>query len=160
MTGRQIRKYWGEWSKCRTALINHGRSRQEADEERHELHARALGYDKSSKDFTDLEFDYILAIFRSWSMPDDLGAQLKQIDQPSIRCRFVADQYLDGIGEVFGKARDAYLDGLALRMTKKLTSEMNQKDWSTVLAALNFQEHRIKKRQQRALAHDTNGAST
>ncbi len=133
--------------------MNHGRSPQAADEERHALHLRALGYDKSSKDFTNLEFDYILATFRSWSMPDDLGAQLKQIDQPSVRCRYVADQYLDQIGEVYAKAREAYLDGLALRMTKKLPSDMNQSDWSKVLAALKFQAHRIEKRQQRALVN-------
>ncbi len=160
MTGRQIRKYWVEWSKCRTALIHHGRSPQAADKERHDLHLRALGYDKSSKEFTNLEFDYILATFRSWSMPDDLGAQLKQIDQPSIRCRYVADQYLDQIGEVFDKQRDAYLDGLALRMTKKLASKMNQSDWSKVLAALKFQAHRTQKRQQRALANDPNAVTT
>ena len=155
MTGRQIRKYWVEWSKCRTALMNHGRSSAEADDERHDLHIQALGYDKSSKDFTDLEFDHILATFRSWSMPDDLGAQLDQIDQMEKRCRFVADQHLDAIGEVYGKAREAYLQGLTLRITKKLPQDMNQKDWSKVLASLKFQEHRTKKRQQRALANGT-----
>lgn len=76
MTPKQESLYWREWAAVRAAW-------PEAD--RHELHLRALGADKSHKTFTNLEFDKVLAEFRSLSRPADLAAQLRQLGQAKKR---------------------------------------------------------------------------
>src|ERR1700731_101289 len=59
--------YWREWSAV---------TRRDNRPDRHALHIRALGYDKSHVDLTNREFDKILAEFRAISRPADLIAQL------------------------------------------------------------------------------------
>jgi hypothetical protein len=76
MTSKQEALYWREWAAVRAAW-------PEAD--RHELHLRALGTDKSHKTFTNLDFDKVLAEFRSVSRPADLAAQLHQLRQAKKR---------------------------------------------------------------------------
>ncbi len=73
MSPKQTSLYWREWAAVRRVC-------PEAD--RHELHARALGLDKSSKEFTNADFDKVLAEFRAISEPDNLEGQLRQISQP------------------------------------------------------------------------------
>src|ERR1051326_7166699 len=76
MTKKQESLYWREWAAVRKA------SPQAA---RHELHLRALGRDKSHVLFTNLDFDRVLAEFRSISRPSDVAAQLRQLSQAKKR---------------------------------------------------------------------------
>jgi hypothetical protein len=84
MTPKQTALYWREWAACRRALIALGH--QGDDTQRRALQRNALGERTiSSKALTNDQFDAVLAKFRSYSQPDDLDAQLRQIDQPEQR---------------------------------------------------------------------------
>ena len=93
MTAAQTALYWREWSAVR-------RVQPEAD--RHELHRRALGRDKSSKLFNNGDLDKVLAEFWAISKPGDLNAQMRQQNQAGLRLRVsirekVADGYWQSI---------------------------------------------------------------
>jgi hypothetical protein len=67
MTKSQTSKYWREWSKVRKLLLELGEfSKEDADQERHEIHIRALGQDKSSKALTNRDLDAIFDHFESY----------------------------------------------------------------------------------------------
>ena len=82
--------YWREWSAAKRALMP-GRStwtKHEEETRRHEIHIRALGADKSHLDFTNADFDKVLAELRAISRPADLNAQLRQLNQQHYRLLF------------------------------------------------------------------------
>ncbi len=83
MTALQNRLYFREWGRVRAVCKQHGFPVPD----RHALHVKALGLDKSHLDFTDADFDQVLAEFRAISQPDNLAAQLRQQEQP--RCRLL-----------------------------------------------------------------------
>jgi hypothetical protein len=66
ITPRQNAFYWSLWSQAKRELMK-GRETWTGDEEnrrRHELHIRAIGRDKSHKDFTNRDLDLVLAEFK------------------------------------------------------------------------------------------------
>lgn len=81
MTPAQNQLYWREWSAVVKACKSHGWPVPD----RHELHAQALGRDKSHLHFTNQDFDLVLAEFRAISQPANLQAQLHALDQPRLR---------------------------------------------------------------------------
>jgi hypothetical protein len=83
MTTKQESLYWHEWAAVRA---------ENPRADRHDLHIQALGHDKSHKDFSNKDFDAVLAIFRSISQPDDVNAQLRQIDGERRRCIYAIAQ--------------------------------------------------------------------
>ncbi len=83
MTALQNRLYFREWGRVRAVSKQHGFPVPD----RHALHVKALGLDKSHLDFSDADFDQVLAEFRAISQPDNLAAQLRQQEQP--RCRLL-----------------------------------------------------------------------
>jgi hypothetical protein len=76
MTEKQDKLYWREWAAVRAAW---------PDANRHELHARALGQDKSHTLFSNDDFDRVLGVFRALSRPADLDSQLRQLRQVKTR---------------------------------------------------------------------------
>lgn len=112
MTSLQNSFYFREWSRVRAAC-----KRQDFPvPDRHSLHVKALGQDKSHLDFTNADFDLVLAEFRALSQPDNLAAQLRQQDMPrrrllySIR-RLAAEPYWRAIAQdKFGTADETRLD--------------------------------------------------
>lgn len=81
MTPAQQRLYWREWSHVRKHLIADGWASAKADAERHALHRKAIGYDKSSKKFGNSDLDKVIAVFRAVWDGGNLNAQLRQLDQ-------------------------------------------------------------------------------
>jgi len=81
MITSQNRLYFREWGRVRTTCQQQGFPVPD----RHDLHVKALGLDKSSKDFTNADLDRVLAEFRAISQPDNLDAQLRQQDMPRRR---------------------------------------------------------------------------
>jgi len=65
------RLYWREWAAVRRA---------DRGADRHALHVKALGYDKSHVRFNDLDFSKVLNAFREVSKPADLLSQIEAID--------------------------------------------------------------------------------
>ena len=117
MTTLQNRLYFLEWSRVRAACKQQGFPIPD----RHSLHVKALGFDKSHLDFTNEDLDQVLAEFRAISQPDNLAAQLRQQDQPrrrllySIR-RLAAEPYWRSIAQdKFGTADETRLDLEQLR---------------------------------------------
>ena len=81
MTALQNRLYFREWGRVRAACKQQGFPIPD----RHGLHVKALGFDKSHLDFTNEDLDQVLAEFRAISQPDNLAAQLRQQDMPRRR---------------------------------------------------------------------------
>lgn len=85
MTTAQDKLYWREW-----AAVKRMAGDEASENLRHDLHIRALGEDKSHKDFSNAEFDLVLGAFRAVSRPADVDAQLRQLNQRRARLVFKA----------------------------------------------------------------------
>jgi hypothetical protein len=85
MTAKQNALYWSEWQKAKRAARQSGSDLTEC--ERHTIHIEALGPSgtESHKDFSNEDFDKVLALFRAISNPNSINAQLRQIEQRSTR---------------------------------------------------------------------------
>lgn len=79
MTAKQNSLYWREWAAVKRA---------EPKADRHALHQRALGTPASHVDFSNDDFDLVLAEFRAVSRPADLDAQVRQIRMPKERLMY------------------------------------------------------------------------
>lgn len=117
MNAAQTNLYFFEWGRVRKHFLARGIDPKQADAKRHELHRRALGLDKSSKDFTNAELDKVIAVFRAVYDGGNLDAQLAQLEQPENRrlrmiqrCRAAAGSFIKP------ELITAYLDGTADRM--------------------------------------------
>jgi hypothetical protein len=140
MTPVQMRMYRAEWAKCWKAIVNAdgGRTTNREDDVRAAVTFKAIGRKKSSRDFSNTEFDQVMAVIWSISQADNLSFQLRQIDQPltraegSVYCHLM----LEAI-EIDPHAREAYLGGICRRIFKKELADLRDDEWPTVLAALN-----------------------
>lgn len=118
MTPLQQKKYWWEWARCREFLAAKGYTADQADAERHNLHRKALGQDKSSTKFSNADFDAVIGVFRAVWDGGNLNAQLRQIDQPEMRSAAVRariDALLPFIGVAAGREHQ-YLAGMSRRI--------------------------------------------
>lgn len=131
LTKFQMALYWREWAKVRAA-IEEARGELiksvEADEIRHACHALA-GAPTSSKRLSNASFDLVLASFFSISHAAKLDPQLRQMDQPVTRCRWVVNDLCahvqaalvlqdrpEDAGKVAeGERRDGYVKALLVR---------------------------------------------
>ena len=118
MTPAQYSLYFREWGKVRTSFIANGIDPKQADNKRHELHRKALGSDKSSKDFTNSDLDKVLAAFYAITRPTDLVAQLHQIEQPNKRHSELQARARDLASRCVSKPglEGVYLDGMARKI--------------------------------------------
>jgi len=111
MNQAQMGLYHREWAKVRRALRGLGRSPQEADAERHALHVRALGEDKSSRLLTNGEFDAVLSAFRAISQPGNLQTQLDLQRMAATRELVTLRHYLGALAQT-----DAHAERIAAQM--------------------------------------------
>ncbi|MCX6922705.1 MAG: hypothetical protein NT154_05745 [Verrucomicrobia bacterium] len=117
MTALQNSLYFREWGRVRVACKQQGFPVPD----RHSLHVKGLGHDKSHLDFTNEDFDLVLAEFRALSQPANLAAQLRQQDQPRRRllytiCRLAPEPYWRSIArDKFGTTDLDRLDLVQLR---------------------------------------------
>jgi hypothetical protein len=81
MTALQNSLYFREWGRVQAVCKQQGFPVPD----RHSLHVKALGQDKSHLVFTNDDFDLVLAEFRALSQPDNLAAQLRQQNMPRRR---------------------------------------------------------------------------
>jgi hypothetical protein len=89
MTKAQTQLYFREWASVRKA---------KPDADRHALHIAALGVDKSSKAFSNSDFDRVLGVFRAISQPGNLNAQLRQSEQVRHRLEHRLSEILQCLG--------------------------------------------------------------
>lgn len=118
MSPLQTSLYFREWGMVRKHYTGQGIDPKQADAKRHELHRRALGLMKSSKAFTNADLDKVLATFRAITQPDNLEAQLRQVDQPEMRHSALLGRVRDLVGrcQVNQGNEGIYLDGMAQRI--------------------------------------------
>lgn len=103
MTPKQTQFYWSEWAAVRRVCLAKGW----AVPERHELHVKALGKEKSSKDFSNGDFDRVLQVFRSFSRPDSVNAGLRQERMPRSRLEHkIKIELMRLLAVCLGSARD------------------------------------------------------
>jgi len=120
MTPLQNSLYFREWGKVRAACKEQGFPIPD----RHSIHVKALGQDKSHLDFSNEDFDQVLAEFRAISQPDNVTAQLRQQDQPRRRLlysiqRLAPEPYWRAIArDRFGTADETSLDLEQLRQLR------------------------------------------
>lgn len=148
MNAAQTAKYFFEWGRAREFFLGRGYSHAEADEQRHALHRKALGRDKSSKEFTNGDLDAVLAAFRAvWDGGNldaqlDLGemearrksgaiARLGALAPHAVDQAHLGTRYVQGIADkMFGthqyqqltSAQLARLEGVVLRRLKQRLS--------------------------------------
>lgn len=111
MSPKQENFYWSLWGKVKTSLLRRGRNPKEAEAERHALHVKALGADKSHRTFTNAEFDKVIAVFKAEFDDANLTAQITQQTMPRERLLHLIDDLL----LVLGKERN-YAQGIVRRM--------------------------------------------
>ncbi len=124
MTPAQTKLYFFEWGRARKHYLANGIDPKQADAKRHACHAKALGRDKSSKDFTNAELDKVIAAFRAVSDGGNLNAQLQQLDQPDNRraamvkqCHIAAGSFITGNDQDHqAEMIRRYLDGISDKM--------------------------------------------
>lgn len=83
MTTAQLTKYRVNLSKWRAARKAAGKPHD--DVARYEMHRKAIGRACSSTEFTNHEFDMVLAVMAAEFAPADLNAQMRQQDQLDYR---------------------------------------------------------------------------
>jgi hypothetical protein len=111
-TGLSQRQRWFYFGlvKKAVAIEMHGRvtwTKAEEENCRHELTRIALGYEKSSTQFTQREFDKVIAHLQSIVQPDNLSLQLRQLKQENKRAIFVVNR----IAREMGKDRN-FINGV------------------------------------------------
>lgn len=109
MTPRQTSLYFREWGYVRGYCKAH----RLPEPDRHALHVQALGADKSSKEFTNEDFDKVLAVFRAIHQPANVNAQLRQIREPRKRAEFPFPELFKLLGLYVGDV-DAYVASICL----------------------------------------------
>lgn len=85
MNAKQLNLYRALWGQARKVLRAGGLPAAECEAERHAIHARELGADKSSRDLTNGDFDKVKAAFLAIIDGADLDAQLDAQEQPRKR---------------------------------------------------------------------------
>ena len=85
MNAAQTALYFREWGLVRKFYLARGIDPKQVDNKRHDLHRKALGHDKSSKDFTNANLDAVLAVFRGVYDASNFDAQMALQEQPELR---------------------------------------------------------------------------
>jgi hypothetical protein len=163
MTPAQTALYFREWGKVRAVLLVKGIDPKQADAKRHALHKKALGADKSSKDFTNADLDKVLAEFYAITRPGDLGVQLRQQEQVFARKEDAAKKIEAMLAEI-GSERNhaAYVDGIVRKVIrgKKSWDELNDREANVLVGVLlrrvNYQRRARAKLEAAQAAADDN----
>lgn len=150
MTPRQTAMYWSEFQRVRDVLLARGIDKQQIESRRHELHKKALGHHKSSKDFTNADLDRVLAVFFSITEPDNLHAQLKLIDQPELRVRLMRERIYELAEQVVDKpgSEGRYIDGLVRKIFRVGLDELSERQLGALTGILTARVRQLDRKAQ------------
>lgn len=143
MTPAQTKFYWREWAAawtrlraCRPDLCS-----ADANRERHDLHRRALGYPRSSRQFDNREFDAVLGAFRAISRPADLNSQRRQMNQSRLRMLWkIEHEIFADLADLLGgmdRASDYFLALLSDRWKTHDVTDLLDRDLRELLMTLS-----------------------
>ncbi|MBI5770791.1 MAG: hypothetical protein HZA93_23645 [Verrucomicrobia bacterium] len=145
MNAAKQRKYWWLFGPVRDVLRSRGFTDKQIEERRHLLHRKALGADKSSKDFTDDDLDKVKAAFRAEWDGGNLNAQLDALDEPAERRQALLDACAEAVADMFAlgdgrlehdKARRGYIAGAARNVIKKELADCDETELGEVKGCL------------------------
>lgn len=138
MTAAQVKFYRCEWGLVRKHFRAQGLEPKACDAKRHELHKRSLGYDKSSLDLTNVEFDKVLAVFSSISRPADLSTQLRlqeQAPERAARRQARAVELLTAL-DVLPHGHAGYLDQVSRNICGRPWAQLAEIEQEKILGVL------------------------
>jgi hypothetical protein len=145
MNTAKLRKYWWLFGPVREFLKGKGFTAKQIEDRRHALHRKALGADKSSKDFTDDDFDKVKRTFRAEWDGGNLNAQLAAEDEPEQRKQAITEQCFDATGDMHAlgdgrlstrKACLGYIAGTARNVIGKDLEKCTEAELGVVLGCL------------------------
>jgi hypothetical protein len=155
------RKYWWLFGPVRDYLRGKGYSPKQIEERRHALHRKALGADKSSKDFTDADFDAVKRVFRAEWDGGNLDAQLAAEDEPQQRRQAIVDRCLEATGDMHAlgdsrlstrRACLGYIGGTARKVIGKELDQCTEAELGTVFGCLQRRVRVLRSRNPDAAA--------
>lgn len=161
MNAAQTMLYFREVGRVRDVLK--ARGLKFGDVERHNLHLKALGVRKSSKDFTNADLDKVLAALRAIINPGDLKSQLHALDQPELRrrdCWQKIAAILDELRIANDRAYDQndlenrrlnYVQGLVAKVIQGKTrwDQLDDKEARVVLGIMERRMMAVRKRREK-----------
>ncbi len=144
MTPAQTSLYFFHWGKVRQHYLAKGIDPKQVDAKRHELHIKALGGRKSSKDFTNADLDKVIATFRAIYDGGNFDAQMRQQEQPDERRRALIGRcwkamrsFLDFTSEnQFQRAADGYANATSKRIHGVGLDHLTEAQLAVVMGAL------------------------
>lgn len=156
----QDRLYWrevGAWARARKAL-----GLPAGDAERRALTRRACGHDKSHKHLYNAEFDKVLGLLRAESRPDDLNAQMRQIEQGENRKADLISRCWDAC-RVSLQGNDAehtsslcqrYMSGIAYKLAGRPIdiADLTERDLQKLLGVLDRRARQVERKRAREAA--------
>lgn len=153
MNPRQNAMYWAEWAKLRDVLRAKGKSLSQIEDYRHELTVRALGAAKSSKKFTNVDLDRVLARIRAEREPGNLDAQLALQESPEKRRAYLLARCDECCSEMWSQGSDTrliksdsrarYIAGTARNVIGKEIADCTAEEISKVLGCLEARLRRL-----------------
>ncbi len=161
MNAAQTSLYFREWGAVRRHFIAVGLDSKQADNKRHELHIRALGVRKSSKDFRNADLDKVLSVFRAITQPADLSGQIHLQECEEERRAEALEACLTACWEMFslgdnrlaqGENRSRYVAGTARGMVKKEPEQCTSAELNVVLGGLRRRVGVLRKKNPAAAA--------
>jgi hypothetical protein len=93
----QRMRYFIEWGKAKKVLMR-TMSAKDAEAQRHAIHVKVLGRDKSSYDLTNDDLDKLLGAFLAISNSAGFTEQVEKADQPAKRGRFKVTELMAALG--------------------------------------------------------------
>lgn len=160
MTAAQQSLYFFEWGQARKWFLAHGIDPKQADAKRHSLHKKALGVDKSSKDFSNADLDKVLGVFRAVSRPGDFNAQMDIQEQPADRHKELMEQCRRAAWEMYNQGdnrlaktemQNRYIAGTARNVIGKEPADCTDAELAKVLGCLRRRVGVMKEKSQAAM---------
>jgi hypothetical protein len=147
MTDPQLNLYRRLAGQARKVWRARGIPAAECEAERHALHARALGADKSSLDFTNRDFDKVKGALLAVIDGSDLEAQIDALNQPKKRRLWSIRDLLAKLQkpEAYAMAIARQMRGGALSSAASL-DDLGEDALDSVIVALKAEKRRAKVR--------------
>jgi len=156
MTTAQLNLYRRLAGQARKVWRARGIPASECEAERHALHARALGANKSSLDFTNGDFDKVKGALLAVIDGSDLGAQIDALNQPKKRRLWSIRDLLAKMQkpEAYAMAIARQMHGGALSSAASL-DDLGEEALEAVIVSLKGEKRRAKVRAAVPVAVET-----
>jgi hypothetical protein len=138
MNAAQQAKYFYQWGQLREVLRARGLTSAQCEQHRHEITRKALGVDKSSKDFTNADLDAVLAKIAAERDPAGFAAQMALQDSPDNARAAIERRTVAALEVLVGHEanRSRYLDGTARKICGRFYADCTDAQRAKIMGAL------------------------